>query len=256
MKLVVEGIHFSYNSHPVLADVSFSLGSGKMMCILGVNGAGKSTLIKCLNRILAPQKGAVFLDGEALGRMSQTQIARRIGYVPQRHGDTRMTVFEAVLLGRKPHMGLKTGTADYAVVEKIIGQMGLEPLALRCVGDLSGGELQKVVIARALAQAPKILLLDEPTSSLDLRNQLEVMRLIRHIVKDQGLSAIVAIHDLNTAVRFADSFLFLKDQKIFGVATRQTLTAEAIHEVYGVEVALKNFEGHTVVIPTGGEADE
>ena len=251
MRLVVEGIHFAYNSHPVLGGVSFSLKQGQVMCILGVNGAGKSTLIKCLNRILAPQRGTVLLEGESLGYMSQIQVARRIGYVPQRHGETQLTVFETVLMGRKPHMGWKTGPEDYAVVERIIGQMGLEALALRGVGDLSGGELQKVVIARALAQAPKILLLDEPTSSLDLRNQLEVMGLIRSIVKDQGLSALVAIHDLNTAVRFADSFLFLKDQKIHAVATRETLTAEAIRQAYGVEVVLKHFEGHTVVVPTG-----
>jgi iron complex transport system ATP-binding protein len=251
MKLEVAGIHFAYNSHPVLAGVSFALEHGQVMCVLGVNGAGKSTLIKCLNRILAPQKGTVLLDGEALERLSQVQVARRIGYVPQRHGETPLTVFETVLMGRKPHMGWKTGHEDYAMVERIIGQMGLEPLALRCVGDLSGGELQKVVIARALAQAPKFLLLDEPTSSLDLRNQIEVMGLIRRIVKEQGLSAIIAIHDLNTAVRFADSFLFLRDQRIHAVATRNTLTAEAIRQVFGVEVVLKNFEGHTVVVPIG-----
>ena len=251
MRLVVDGIHFTYNSHPVLAGVDFTLARGEVMCILGVNGAGKSTLIKCLNRILVPSKGVVILEGETLGRLSQIQVARRIGYVPQRHQDAQLTVFETVLMGRKPHMGLKTSAEDYAVVEKIIIQMGLEALAQRCVGDLSGGELQKVVIARALAQAPKILLLDEPTSSLDLRNQLEVMALIRRIVQNQGLAAIIAIHDLNIAVRFADRFLFLKDQKIHTVATRQTLTAETIHQVYGVAVALKHFEGHTVVIPTG-----
>ena len=250
MKLEVAGIRFAYNSHPVLTDVSFSLEHGQVMCVLGVNGAGKSTLIKCLNRILVPQKGTVLLEGEALERLSQVQVARRIGYVPQRHGETQLTVFETVLMGRKPHMGWKTGPEDYAMVEKIIGQMGLESLALRRVGNLSGGELQKVVIARALAQAPKILLLDEPTSSLDLRNQLEVMGLIRRIVKNQGLSAIIAIHDLNTAVRFADSFLFLKDQRIHAVATRKTLTAEAIRQVYDVEVMLKHFEGHIVVVPT------
>jgi len=250
MKLEVAGIRFAYNSHPVLADVSFSLEHGQVMCVLGVNGAGKSTLIKCLNRILVPQKGTVLLEGEALERLSQVQVARRIGYVPQRHGETQLTVFETVLMGRKPHMGWKTGPEVYAMVEKIIGQMGLESLALRRVGNLSGGELQKVVIARALAQAPKILLLDEPTSSLDLRNQLEVMGLIRRIVKNQGLSAIIAIHDLNTAVRFADSFLFLKDQRIHAVATRKTLTAEAIRQVYDVEVMLKHFEGQIVVVPT------
>jgi iron complex transport system ATP-binding protein len=250
MRLIVEDIHFSYNSHPVLSGASFSLAHGQVMCILGVNGAGKSTLLKCLNRILAPQKGTVLLEGKALSRMSQVRVARRIGYVPQRHGEAQLTVFETVLIGRKPHMGWKTSSEDLAVVEKIIGLMGLAPLAMRNLGDLSGGELQKVVIARALAQSPKILLLDEPTSSLDLKNQLEVMGLIRRIAKTQELSAIVAIHDLNIALRYADSFVFLKDGKIHAVSTRQSLTAEMIRQVYDVQVVLKTYEGSTIVVPT------
>jgi iron complex transport system ATP-binding protein len=249
MNLIVDGINFSYNSHPVLSDVSFFLDRGQVMCILGVNGAGKSTLLKCLNRILAPQQGTVLLEGEALFRMRQAEVARRVGYVPQRNPDTRMTVFETVLMGRKPHMGWKTESNDYAVVEKIIQQIGIEHLSMRPVSDLSGGEFQKVIIARALAQTPKMLLLDEPTSSLDLKNQLEVMELIRNIVKTQKLSAIVAIHDLNIAVRFADSFVFLKDRRIHAISTKENITSEMIRQVYGVEVALKEFEGHTIVVP-------
>ena len=249
MNLVVEGIHFTYNSHAVLSDVSFSLDRGSVMCILGVNGAGKSTLLKCLNRILTPQQGAVLLDGESLGHMSRAELARRVGYVPQRHPDTRLTVFETVLMGRKPHMGWKTEVHDYAVVEKIIRQIGLEPLAMRPAADLSGGELQKVVIARALAQTPKILLLDEPTSSLDLKNQLEVMTLIADIVKEQGLSAIIAIHDLNMAVRFGDSFLLLKNHRIRGISGREALSADMIRDVYGVAVVIREVDGRMVVVP-------
>ena len=138
-------------------------------------GAGKSTLLKCLNRVLRPQGGSVLLGGNNLLRLPQDAIARRIGYVPQQHSQTRLTVYEAVLLGRRPHMGMTVSKADYTVVEETLQRMGLSDLALRPVSDLSGGEVQKVMLARAMAQSPKILLLDEPTSNLDLKNQIEVM---------------------------------------------------------------------------------
>lgn len=251
MKLIADGITFSYNSHPVLSEVSFSLGKGEMMCILGVNGAGKSTLLKCLNRILSPRQGTVFLEGEELFGMSRAQVARRMGYVSQRHSDTGMSVFETVLMGRKPHMGWKAGSNDYAVTERILERIGLAHLSMRRANELSGGQLQKVIIARALAQTPKILLLDEPTSSLDLKNQLEVMGLIRDISKTHGISTIIAIHDLNIAVRFADRFLFLKEGQIHAMSTREGLSPEVIWQVYGVKVVLKEFEGQVFVVPIG-----
>lgn len=249
MKLTVANIDFSYNSHPVLSDVSFSLDPGQVMCVLGVNGAGKSTLLKCLNRILTPSRGSVLVDGDDLSRMSQNNVARRVGYVPQRHPETRLSVFEAVLMGRKPHIRWSLAAEDYALVEDIITQMGISDLAMRSVSDLSGGELQKVIIARALAQSPAVLLLDEPTSNLDLKNQLEVMELICRIVESQNLSAVVAIHDLNIALRFADKFVFLKEQSIHAVSTIEALDSEMIWQVYGVRVALQKFAGHTVVVP-------
>lgn len=249
MMFAANGIHFSYNGRSVLSDVGFSLGAGEVMCILGVNGAGKSTLLKCLNRVLTPRQGDVVLEGESILNMNRARVARRLGYVPQRHPDTRLSVFEAVLMGRKPHMGWRTEAGDYEVVEKIIEKIGLAPLAMRSVIELSGGELQKVMIARALAQTPKVLLLDEPTSSLDLKNQLEVMGLIREIVREEGLSAIVAIHDLNIAVRFGDRFLMLKNHRVQTVAERDALSPEMIQNVYGVNVTIRNIDGRTVVVP-------
>ncbi len=249
MKLKVRGIRFAYNGHSVLSDVDFSLEQGKVMCVLGVNGAGKSTLLKCLNRILRPQSGFVLVDGEDLLLMSQTRVARRMGYVPQRHPETRLTVFEAVLMGRKPHIQWSLSKDDYAIVEEVIAQMGITHLAMRPVSDLSGGEIQKVIIARALAQAPSILLLDEPTSNLDLKNQLEVMGLIRRIVKTQGLSGVVAIHDLNIALRYADIFLFLKEHQVRAVSRKAELTADLIEQIYGVKVAINEVSGHTIVVP-------
>jgi iron complex transport system ATP-binding protein len=249
MILDVSGVRFSYNCRPVLEEVSFRLPHGRMLGILGVNGAGKSTLLKCINRILKPQAGVVYLETNDLLHASRREIAKRIGYVPQRHNETPLSVYESVLLGRKPHMGWAVSNADYEIVESILDQLGLTHLALRPVTDLSGGEAQKVMLGRALAQTPKVLLLDEPTSNLDLKNQLEVMGMIREIVRGQGISAVVSIHDLNLAVRFADLFLFLKDHKAHSVVDRSGLEAGTIKEVYGVDVTLREIDGQTVVVP-------
>jgi iron complex transport system ATP-binding protein len=249
MMLSVNNIRFSYNSHPVLDDVSFDVEKGCILAILGVNGAGKSTLLKCLNRILHPQTGAVFLGGENLLGLPRAAIARRMGYVPQQHVQPRLTVYEAVLLGRRPHMGLMVSKTDYAVVEETLERLGLSALALRPVSDLSGGEVQKVIIARALAQSPQILLLDEPTSNLDLKNQMEVMGLVRTVVAAQGLTAVIAIHDLNLAVRFADHFLFIKNHRIHELVSRDDLNAGTIEQVYGIKVLMRKVAGRQVVVP-------
>jgi len=247
--LSVNQIRFAYNSHPVLDDVSFKVDKGCILAILGINGAGKSTLLKCLNRILKPQAGSVLLDKEELLQLSRKAIARRMGYVPQQHQRSSTSVFEAVLLGRCPHMGWTVSPEDYEAVENTLLQMGLCDLSLRPVNDLSGGELQKVMIARALAQKPVILLLDEPTSNLDLKNQMEVMALIRSVVRSHGLMAVVAIHDLNLAVRFADHFLFIKDHCIHAITDRTLLDADVIEQVYGLKVMMQEVGGHRVVVP-------
>lgn len=249
MILTADGIRFSYNGHPVLSDVSFQLAKGRLTAILGVNGAGKSTLLKCLNRILSPQSGVIRLVGEDLSGMERRKIARQIGYVSQRSGETRLSVFESVLLGRKPHIDWAASRKDYDIVERIITDMGLEDLALKPVSNLSGGEAQKVYIARALAQTPRVLLLDEPTSNLDMKNQLEVMGLIRNVVEKNTLAAVISIHDLNLAIRYAEDFLLLKDHAIRYATGREGLTAEMIREVYGMDVAIHVVEGRRVVVP-------
>jgi iron complex transport system ATP-binding protein len=249
MNLTASDIHFSYNGPPVLAGVNFKLKQGEILCILGVNGVGKSTLLKCLNRILKPQKGNIFLNEKNILSMTRNQVAQKIAYVPQQQSDIRIRVIEAVLLGRRPYMSWTPSDRDYQVVEKTLIQIELEHLAFRFLNDLSGGELQKVAIARALIQSPKILLLDEPTSNLDLKNQLDMMKLIQNIVKTQNLSAIVAIHNLDIAFRFGDRFLFLKDQKVFSVAQKEELSEETIRQVYGVDVRLVKIAEHIIVAP-------
>lgn len=249
MMLSVAGIEFSYNSHKVVKDIGFQLGKGGILGVLGINGAGKSTLLKCLNKVLNPQKGSVILEDEEILSMKGTEIAKRMAYMPQKYYEESLTVFDAVLLGRKPHISWSATDKDFHIVEEILTSMNLESFALRPVNSLSGGEIQKVLIARALAQEPKVLLLDEPTSNLDIRNQFEVMAMIRRIVKERELSAVVSIHDLNLAFRFADIFLMMKHHRVYRFIQKKDATPEMIREVYNIDVFITEIAGHQVVVP-------
>ncbi|MBT8223920.1 MAG: ABC transporter ATP-binding protein [Dactylosporangium sp.] len=243
------GLSFSYPSRPVLRDVDFDLSAGDFLAVLGVNGAGKSTLLKCVNRILNPGAGVVLVQGEPAARLSRRELARRIGYVAQRQATGGTTVFDAVLLGRKPHIQWEASRKDLEVVQRALETLELEEYALRYTDELSGGEQQKVVIARALAQEPRVLLLDEPTSSLDLKNQLEVARIIRRVATQQRIGAVVSVHDLNLAIRFANKFLLLKDGEVFAAGGLEVMTPETIESVYSVPVAIQRFAGVPVVVP-------
>ncbi|NNJ62027.1 MAG: ABC transporter ATP-binding protein [Dactylosporangium sp.] len=249
MMLSVAGLSFSYPSRPVLRDVDFDLSAGDFLAVLGVNGAGKSTLLKCVNRILNPGAGVVLVQGEPAARLSRRELARRIGYVAQRQATGGTTVFDAVLLGRKPHIQWEASRKDLEVVQRALETLELEEYALRYTDELSGGEQQKVVIARALAQEPRVLLLDEPTSSLDLKNQLEVARIIRRVATQQRIGAVVSVHDLNLAIRFANKFLLLKDGEVFAAGGLEVMTPETIESVYSVPVAIQRFAGVPVVVP-------
>jgi iron complex transport system ATP-binding protein len=160
-----------------------------------------------------------------------------------------MTVFNSVLLGRKPYIQWDITQRDMAIAAQALATLGLSDYALRFLDELSGGELQKVVIARALAQEPEVLLMDEPTSSLDLKNQLEVLKLIRQITRERGIAAVVALHDLNLALRFADRFVLLKEKRIFAAGGAEVMTPETIEAVYAVPVAMTSHNGNRFVIP-------
>lgn len=249
MILNVDKISFSYPNKKVLDSISFSIDKGDCVAILGVNGAGKSTLLKCLNRILQTDEGCVYIENKNIKSMSQIEIAKSMGYVPQRANASRMTVFDTVLLGRKPYIKTDVTDEDLEIVNDILKQLSLEKYSLRYLDELSGGECQKVVIARALAQQPKILLLDEPTSSLDLKNQIEVLDFIQEIAKNRGISVIVIMHDLNLALRFADKFIMMKNNRVYALGGKDIITEKTIKEVYSVDVDIRNIDGKTVVIP-------
>ncbi|MEW5932741.1 MAG: ABC transporter ATP-binding protein [Bacillota bacterium] len=249
MILLVDGVQFSYDSRPALRGVTLSVDSGELFFILGNNGAGKTTLLRCLNGILRPRKGTVLVEGEDLLPLGRREVARRLGYVAQRHETARFTVFDAVLMGRKPHINWGPAPRDLEVVTGVLRVLGLEGLSLRYLDELSGGELQKVVIARALAQEPRVLLLDEPTSNLDLKNQLEVLKLVRRVARESGIAVLIVMHDLNLALRFGDKFLLLKDGTVFACGGMEVLTPENIAAVYGVPVAVERAGGVPVVVP-------
>ncbi|WP_113673453.1 ABC transporter ATP-binding protein [Vallitalea guaymasensis] len=249
MILSVQGLEFSYPSNKVLKDVSFSIKKGECLAILGTNGTGKSTLLKCINRILKPQKGAVLIDKSDVQKLNQTDLAKRIGYVSQSNQSFRTTVFDTVLIGRKPYIKWDVTENDLNIVNRAIEMLGLQEYSLRYIDELSGGELQKVIIARALAQEPKILMFDEPTSSLDLKNQLEVISIIKDVVKNKKISALVTIHDLNLALRFADKFILLKEGKIYAAGGIEIMTSHNIESVYSVPVKVENLSSRMVVVP-------
>ena len=249
MILAVNGIEFRYGSRTILENVGFTVQKGEFLSILGNNGAGKSTLLKTLNKILSPKKGSILLEGQEVAKLSRLAIALKMAYVSQHYESNRQTVFDAVLLGRKPHIKWEATAADLALVQGILVRTGLGEFALRYLDELSGGELQKVVIARALAQEPEVLLLDEPTSNLDLKNQMEVLKTIRTAAKEKAIAVVAVMHDLNLALRFSDKFLLLQDTKVFAAGGPEVMTAENITQAYGVAVSVERVQNQTVVIP-------
>ena len=251
MKLKIEGVGFSYASVPVLKDISLELATSEVLGIVGPNGAGKSTLLRCINTILKPQCGSILLDGQEIKKMSRLELAKKIGYIPQSgHHSFPATVFDVVLLGRRPHIGWRSSEKDEEKVLDVLQMLNIEDLAMRDINEISGGQQQKVFMARALVQEPDVLLLDEPTSNLDIKHQLDVMDAIKNLVREKGISAIMAIHDLNLGSRYADRILMLNGGTIVGAGNPSSvLTPENIRHVYGVEAVVKIEAGRPYIVP-------
>ncbi|RLC72255.1 MAG: ABC transporter ATP-binding protein [Chloroflexi bacterium] len=251
MRLEIRGVHFNYGSTPALEDVSVEVGEGEVVSLVGPNGSGKTTLLKCINRILSPQRGTILLEKRDVSKVSLKELARLAGYVPQSAARSfPTTVFDTVLLGRKPYLGWAVSARDKDVALNLLRSMGMEDMILRDFNELSGGEKQKVLLARALAQEPAVLLLDEPTSNLDLRHQLEVMDLICSLAKGNGVSAIMAIHDLNLASRYSDRVILLKKGLVYAAGEPgSVLVPENIREVYCIDTIINEDSGKPYIIP-------
>ncbi len=250
VNITIKRLTFGYNGSMILDDLNLVVEDSEVLGLVGPNGSGKTTLIKCIDKILKP-KGSILIDGRDIDTVSRTDLAKRLGYVPQSSSTPlATTVFDTVLMGRRPHINWRVSDVDLDKVADILGLLHLEYLAMRDFSQLSGGQKQKVLIARALAQEPEVLLLDEPTSSLDMKHQLEVMETISSLVKEKKISAVMALHDLNLASMFVDKLAILKGGKIYAAGEPiDLLNAKNIRDVYGVEAVVMNNLDRPYIVP-------
>jgi len=237
LKLEINNLSFSYNGLTALEGVKLDVSFGEVLGVVGPNGSGKSTLLKCMNRILKTKHNTVLIDDKDITEIGLKELAKLMSYVPQSSRNLfPFTVFDVVLMGRRPYIQWSLGERDKEIVAQILEYLGISNLAMRYFNELSGGEQQKVVIARALAQQPQLLLMDEPTSSLDIKHQLDILCILRSLAKSKHCSVIISMHDLNLASRFSDRMLLLRKGRIFAAGNPDSvITEENIETVYGIK---------------------
>jgi iron complex transport system ATP-binding protein len=236
----VNSISFRYHEEWVLQEVSFRVEKGEFVGVIGPNGSGKTTLLKILYRLLAPQKGKVLFELVSMKKMDRRDIAKRIAVVAQ---ETQLlfpfSVVETVLMGRSPYLGhlMFESEKDLEIARKAMEWTKVLPFSDRPVEELSGGERKRVFIARALAQEPEVILLDEPTANLDIQHQIDFLDLILTLNRERGLTIVMASHDMNIASEFCDRLILLQGGRIFQTGTpEEVMTKENIESVYGCEV--------------------
>lgn len=251
----VRNINFSYGAKKVLDDVSFDIERNTVLSILGPNGVGKTTLLKCICAFHDPDSGTVTVNGNDVRGMSRRELARNIAYVPQKVMPNQTTVFDSVLIGRRPYIDWAATREDKEIAWDAIVSLGLEDLSLNFVDQISGGEFQKVQIARALVQGPNVLILDEPTNNLDMSNQHISMHMIVDAVRSKGICTIMTMHDINLAIHYSDRFLFMKDGKVSAFGDVSIITEGLVKKVYGLDVDVVDHKGIPYVIPCRGRSD-
>jgi iron complex transport system ATP-binding protein len=236
----VNSISFRYHEEWVLQEVSFRVEKGEFVGVIGPNGSGKTTLLKILYRLLAPQKGEILFELVSMKKMGRRDIAKRIAVVAQ---ETQLlfpfSVVETVLMGRSPYLGhlMFESEKDLEIARKAMEWTKILPFSDRLVEELSGGERKRVFIARALAQEPEVILLDEPTANLDIQHQVDFLDLILTLNRERGLTIVMASHDMNVASEFCDRLILLQGGRIFQTGTpEEVITKENIESVYGCEV--------------------
>ncbi|MDR3146345.1 MAG: ABC transporter ATP-binding protein [Treponema sp.] len=260
-QLKTEGLGFAYHKRLILNDVSLSLKTGEFLGLLGPNGSGKSTFLKNLLGFLKPSRGRIVFSG--INSVSATKERfRRLAFVPQSSGlHAALSVRELVLMGRLPHLRDRWtgyGRADRQKVEEVLAVLGIQDLADRNVLSLSGGEMQKAIIGRCLAQEGEILLLDEATSGLDLNHSIEIMELMRRKTADEGKTIVAVLHDLNLASQYCDRIVLLKNGRLrYEGSPAAILTEAVVEEIYGIRAAVKTDEyGRPFVLPRRAAAVE
>ncbi len=260
--LQARNVTFGYNRQPLLYDVSLRIDAGEMVGLLGPNGSGKTTLLRLLSGIFQPQQGEILLNGRDLRRWGRRGVAQRIAVVPQElHMPFAFTVEHMVGLGRMPFVRSFMGTAgrqDQAIVQDALAAAGVAELADRVFNELSGGERQRVMIAMALAQQPLVLLLDEPTSHLDIRYQLETLALVQRLNRERGVTVVAAMHDLNLAARYFSRLLLFQRAIVADAGPAEVLEPGLLGRVYGINVRVGILRGaeHISVLPPGSDDSE
>lgn len=249
--LKVEALQFSYGKQTgsVLRGASLELAQGQIGILLGKNGSGKTTLFKNILGIEKPTGGTIRFDGEDLLKMPRRERARRIAYVPQHIHFGDLSVFDSVLMGRVSYFGMKAGAQDYAAVERILADMQLLDFADRSAEALSGGEKQKIAIARAMAQEPRLMVFDEPTGSLDIANEHLIIREAKKLAREKNISILCSLHDLNQALSLGDRFFLMKDGIVKYTGGPECVTEEVIRDVFEVEMRLRTVDGRQVILP-------
>ena len=239
IKLELQNVWLAYGSKVVVRDITFKVMPGEIVGLIGPNGCGKSTIIRALSRIIPLRSGKIFLDGKDISRLPRQELARLLGVVPQMPLlPNAFTAFEIVLMGRNPHLGLfqYEGEKDLAIAWRAMERTATQSLAQRRIGELSGGEIQRIVIARVLAQEPKSILLDEPTANLDISHQVEILDLIKNLCLTNKLTVVIALHDLNLAAQYCDRLLLINNGRVHAEGTpREVINPQNIKEVYGAD---------------------
>ena len=251
--LSIKDLTFRYSkkSPIVLDNISLSVKDGEIGVLLGKNGSGKTTLFKTILGFEKPEAGKIDFNGKDLLKMNRRERAEQIAYVPQdiRFGD--LTVFDTVLLGRLPYFGLRASKEDEKITLRTLKEMGLENLVMRNTAELSGGERQKVAIARALVQEPKLLIFDEPTDNLDIANEQLILKEILRVTKEKGIGVLTSLHDLNEALSIGDVFFFIKDGKIRYSGDSSVVTEQVIKETFDADVSIIEYRDKKVIVNGG-----
>jgi iron complex transport system ATP-binding protein len=237
IKIELENVTLGYRHYAVLRDLTFQVAPGELVGLIGPNGSGKSTVIRALTRIITPMKGRILLDGREVTTIDRQDLARMLGVVPQLPLlPSAFTGFEIVLMGRNPHLGLfdHEKEKDLETAWRAMEMTGTEDLARRSVGELSGGQIQSLLIARALAQETGAILLDEPTANLDIGRQIDVLSLIKKLCQEQNLAVLAALHDLNLASQYCNRLVLISEGRLYKHGTpAEVVTEENIQAVYG-----------------------
>ena len=248
--LKLENVTFRYTrrGENVLNGVSMELKDGEIGILLGRNGSGKTTLFTNILGIVKPDSGSILLDGENLPDLSPTEKAKRVAYVPQHIHFGSLSVYESILMGRVSYFGMKAGKADFAVVDRLLEEMQLTELAYRNAEELSGGEKQKIAVARAMAQEPKLLVFDEPTGNLDIANEKLIIAEAEKLARDRQIGILSSLHDLNEAMNFGDRFFFMKNGSIKYTGGKEIFTPEVISDIFGINAEMIEHGGRRIVL--------